>query len=445
MVQASWHGDPMLSDCTWHFAGAWHRASFEQALRRALLLNPLLRCRVQWTSGRSPRWVLTDRPEIEVFWDPPTAPARWNDDFELTKELGIRICVGSLDGGRSILSIRYHQAVSDAIGIMRFFSDLMHAYTLLRSPPGVAMTEWANPNPECLKLRGSIAPELSWLARARAGLQMLRVGKLPATPLAVLSVRAPQPWVAGELASDILSSAVLTQLRAYARARGATVSGYLLATLFRTLTVWNSRRGRPRSADRIRVTMPISTRDQRHSQMSAANCIGAAIIDRSPRECADRDALLPGISRDIHERHAAVAFADILAFNDAIARLRGKFARHKRTRHSPRCVTTAVFTYLGDIERHLPQAGPRDEHGRCVFGDVTLLRQLGHPPRQDLTRVALSVNYYRGELSMCINADATCFDRPQAMDFIALYKSQLVAGVAMDRADHEALPALSAE
>jgi hypothetical protein len=445
MVQASWHGDPMLSDCTWHFAGTWHRASFEQALRRALLLNPLFRCRIQWTKGRSPRWVLTDRPDVDVFWDAPAAPARWNDDFELTKELGVRIWVGSLGGGRSILSIRYHHAVSDAIGILRFFSDLIHTYALLRSPPGVAKTEWANPNPECLKLRGSIAPELGWLARARAGLHMLRVGNLPATPLAVPSMRAPQPWIAGELASDNLSSAVLTQLRAHAHARGVSFSDYLLATLFRTLTVWNSRRGRPRSADRMRVTMPISTRDQRHVQMSAANCIGVAIIDRSPRECVDRDALLPGIARDIHERHAAVAFADIFAFNDALARLRRKFARHKRTARSSRCVTTAIFAYLGDIERYLPQGGARDEHGCRVFGDVTLLSQFGHPPRQDLTRVALSVNSYRGELSICVNADATYFDRAQAMDFIALYKSQLVAGVALDRADSEALPALSAE
>jgi hypothetical protein len=277
---------------------------------------------------------------------------------------------------------------------------------------------------------------------------LARAGRLPVTPLAVPRDRAPQPWPAGRLAHDSVSRAVFTQLRARAKAHGVTFNDYLLATLFRTLTVWNERHGDPRPSDRMRVMMPTSTRDQRHADMPSANCIGFAIIDRSPGECAQRDALLSGMARStvaVRERRMGVAFVDILAFDQAIARARGKWLRRKRTRRSSRCVTTAILSYLGDIERYLPQGGPRDEDGSYVFGDVALLTQLGHPPRQDLTRIALSIHYYRNELILNINADAKCFDYAQALDFLSLYKATLIEATAPEQTFTQEAPALAGE
>jgi len=103
------------------------------------------------------------------------------------------------------------------------------------------------------------------------------------------------------------------------------------------------------------------------------------------------------------------------------------------------------LSYLGDIERTLPQGGPRDEHGRQVYGDLTLLTPFGFTPRQDLTRITVSAHYYRGDLILCANADATYFDRAQTMDFIALFKSLLGAEVGADKVASEAARTRTAE
>lgn len=432
MVQASWSGDPMLSDCTWQFRGTFDRAAFEQALRRAVDANPLLRCRLEWTAGQVPRWVLTDRSDLDVCWYSLTAPSGWDGDLELSDVPGLRIWIRPLGAGRTALSIHNHHALTDGIGVTRFASLLMHEYAALRAPAGAPRTEWPASDPAALVLRGSLAPQVSWRERVRSAKWLARRGKQPLTALAVPRDRAVEPWTPGELATEVVPPALFAKLRERLRAHKASVNDHLLATLFKTLAAWNERHGTSNPTDRLRVMMPANTRDERHEHMPMANCVGFAIIDRTPADCTDARTLLASVAREsrlVRDRHMGVAFVDVLALNDTIARLRGKLVRRKRTRRSSRCVTTSTLSYLGALERMLPQGGPRDEQGRYVFGDVTLLSAWGYPPRQDLTRIVLCANYYCGELSLCANADPTYFDRARAMEFLALYKSLLLAEV----------------
>jgi hypothetical protein len=435
MVQSSWPGDPMLNDSSIVVGGEVHRPSFERALRRGLELNPLFRCRLDWPRGGVPQWVLDDPAKIPLFWEPQSAPSCWNDDFELSDGPGLRIWKKPLADGRSCLWLRYHHAVSDGIGTSRLWADVMQEYARLRSPAGTDVGKWSDPELEALKLRGSIAPKRSKLERLRAALLMLRKSKRPVTPLAIPSHRAKAAWPLGEMAGDIIPSAVFTKLRALADARGVTFNDYMLANYFRTIVAWNERHGSSQPTDNLRIMIPTNTRDKRHARMPSANCIGFATLDRSPRDCADRAALLSGIAREtraILEQDLGVGFVDLLSFEWAMARLRRNFTRYKRKRRASRCLTTATLSYLGDIERVMPRGRPRDADGNHICGDLTVFLPAGYAPRQDHTRVALAGHYYNDQLVLSLAADEMYFDYESAMDFLRLFRELLEADIELD-------------
>jgi hypothetical protein len=54
--------------------------------------------------------------------------------------------------------------------------------------------------------------------------------------------------------------------------------------------------------------------------------------------------------------------------------------------------------------------------------------------RQDQTRVGLTAMYLGREFTICLNPDRTCFDYAHAMEFLGLYKAQLLAGAQVDKA-----------
>mgnify|MGYP003407031315 CR=1 FL=1 len=435
MLRASWSGDPMNNDCTWLFRGTLHRESFEQALQHAMQVNPLFSCRVDWSVRGRPRWILS-HDKVQVHWD-ETPPAHWYDDFDLTVEAGIRVWVGPFAQGISRLSIRSHHAISDGMGYGRFYGDLFHRYSVLRSPPGAAMTAWADPEPELLKLRDSIAIDRTPLARLRSGLKMLHMGLAqPPRPLAVPSSKTEGTWSDVKLAWCNVEGAAFDRLRAFVKARNITLNDYMVASLFRTLVAWNERHGSSLPNDRLRIMVPTSGRDRRHAAMPAANCVGFSITDRLAGDCADADSLLSSVARDlrtIREQHLGASYVDILSAGDAVARVRGKLVPRKRTRRSTRCAATAVLSYFGDVDRLVPGGGPRDADSCHVCGDISLVKPLALVSRQDQTRVGLTALYIRKELVIALNPDHTYFDSAHAQEFLELYKSQLLADAQVDR------------
>ena len=218
---------------------------------------------------------------------------------------------------------------------------------------------------------------------------------------------------------------MLAQLRAEAAAAQATVNDLLMASLFQTMQVWNDHRRVDRDGV-LRILMPMNMRTRAELSMPAANHTSYAFIDKRAHEISNSKQLVKSIRAETSENRQTRMPNRVMSkigMLNAIPYLLPIVL-------SPRlCHATAVLSNIGDPTRRF-RSRPARHNGRLVSGNLVLQKFFGITPMRPLTRVAMFVNTYAGQLTISVSLDPTCFSPLDTSMFLDQFCEQLTAPLA---------------
>ncbi|HEY2839609.1 MAG TPA: hypothetical protein VGJ26_10690, partial [Pirellulales bacterium] len=346
--------------------------------------------------------------------------------------------------------LEFHHVCCDGVAAMQFVEDLLTAYANEYSTESI--TEKSEPS----RPMRPLAPE-QLRDRARFGLSL--AGHLLRAPLAIFAavglseffVHRPSPIAvpkdqsnqpaaphdpskeAPASVSYRFSRAKVEELRGLAHRLGVTVNDLLVRDLLSSIEAWNGRHAAD-SEKCVRVSVPVNLRLKSDEQLPATNVVSMVFVDRKPGRYRKPLRLLRSIRRDtwiIKRFRMGLAFNSVLSL---LSRFQGALARLLVT---DRCMASAVLSNLGP---QLDKAPLPRRQGRIVIGPATLDDIEFLPPIRPLTRMALGVITYGGELTVSLQYDASCLSNDSAQSFLADYTS-MVASTAIGVRDLSPAPA----
>ncbi|MGD9912588.1 MAG: hypothetical protein AB7S80_00795 [Rhizobiaceae bacterium] len=392
-------GAPMTFFIRASLTGRFERNAFVQAVAHAQTRHPLSRAVIaghRRARTEQLRWQpATAAPPLIIWHDHgdafPAYPAG-KPSIDIKHELGLRFFLRE-DGERTTLLMQVHHSVSDAIGALRFLEDVLAIYDG-KVPPRAL-------DPELLQHRHDrLAPK--GMPRHPATVdEALNILNRLAEPL--IAPGTPPVETEATFPASLqttLTAARLVELRAEAAAHGTSLNDVLLRNLFVALNRFQRGRG---SEHPLRILMPVDLRGNRLVEMSMANAVGMAFLDREPADLLDRDALISGIAaetRRIKQGNEAVHF------NNAVE-IGGRFDDGLRLICTPtRCFSTAVLSNLVRPFAGSPLLGP---DGRLRAGNMVLESCALLPPLRPLTHAAFGILTYGDEARVALHYD------PQAL------------------------------
>jgi len=414
-----------------HFSGRLDRDGFERALAEALAGHPMLTARVESLTGGLPAWIEGDGCPPPVDWGGPDEPIRHGDGpaIDLRAAAGLRVWVRQSDDATRLF-LHFHHACCDGWASLQFIEDLLVAYHRQIEGPRCGVT--LRPlDPAGLRNRGRLEVQPGWWAQFRDLWVAARLWSELAFREPVL-LAAGRPVLAEtdppllDFQTVNVSGELTARLRAVAAAAGGTLHEVLLADLFHSVEQWNLRHGSD-DARPIRINVPITIRDRDDRLLPAANRLTFAFLSRRGRHLADPERLREGIGcemRAIRQRRLGLYFVGGLG---TFCRVPGLIPWFLRRRHS---FATAVFSFGGRVlaRSKLPRAGRR-----LVAGNVVLERITGVPPIRPLTRAAIGVGIYDGQMTINVRCDPRHFSRGDTLAFARLYEQRLAFTAGMGR------------
>ncbi len=330
--------------------------------------------------------------------------------IDLRRENGLRVWVRQGDG-RGVVRFQFHHACCDGVAASQFIEDILCEYDRQQcANPGIPSV----PRPldtQSLHRRSRFGT--GWRSRLWHRLILpwgVSVGTLR------FFLRRPAPLRCSEFAggpageydesampellTQRFTEAQLRRLLFAAGQNRVTLNTLVLRDLFLAIEAWNTLGGQ-QHRPLLRVMVPFNLRGPEHSQMSAANVVGMANVDRR-LGAADPRLLLDSLGREMKflRRFRLVAtFSAALALIECLPGLKGVF-------QADRCLATAVLSNLGRIYDGTPL---RRCHGKLVCGDLTVDAIDIAAPIRAGSRIACVLYTYAGELSLAMNCDARTF------------------------------------
>ena len=433
------HADyPMAFPIVGEATGDVDRTSAQAALEAVCERHPLFRARVAELNGR-PHWV-----------EPPAGASGTNAieyregrtiaqrGFDLRVESGVRVEFWR-DADRWRMVWHFHHCCCDGIGAAAAIGEWLLIYDALVHGRDwraqvAALDNQAFAQRARLRTRRASPPEKVPFWRRVRGVwshmgQALRVvrtkpaelsatgdaatpGRLGASselsPKAVLRVRH---WDAEQLAA----------LRRGVEACGATLNDFLIAALMMAARDWNTCHSNGRETRPIRVMMPTNQRVGEDRDLSAANVVSYAMLDRAVHTAFIPSELLASVRRET----AAIARHNLsrrfLVSLGLAARWPWLMRRTMGRRGS---WATAVLSNLGDVSRRTRKSYRLD--GDCVVaGGLRLEALYGAPPLRPGTRAGLGVSIFRQRLTVAAIMDPYHFSDADQERFLDQFQEAL--------------------
>ena len=419
MLQDDRPDHPMTFYIEMALAGQLDPQVLREAVRTAVDRNPLLGARL--AGDRDPSWIFQPRPEIRIDRTalngavvPPGGAV-----IDLAREPGVRVWWAS-ENGQVKIWIQFHHACTDGQGARRFIVDLFTGYARLS---GDDRPKFDHLDAARLRERGVYSPAggvqrtgswdkirhtFDFLCRTPSPLAAPNAdGRAPASRPPLLLWHAFQP------------EETLT-IRRRTRDEEGTLNDVAIALLFRTLADWNRRHGAARDAQRLRILVPADLRGRADARLPSANRVGFAFLTRRIGDCGDHQGLLHSVREEttyVKQTLVALDFVECL----------GPLTRFPRAlsailRWSP-CMATAVLTNLDDPSRRFLRRFPVQD-GQGMAGNLRLQRIAAVPPIRPGTRAGFGLCAYGGQMTIGLNADASCFDVPAARELLDAYVHQ---------------------
>ncbi|MEX0978522.1 MAG: hypothetical protein WDZ48_06705 [Pirellulales bacterium] len=397
------------------FSGMLSADHFQAALEATLARHPMLTAVID-SSGRRPAWIAEQRARPAVDWADESVPMSHptGDYIDLAAGAGLRVRVRT-SPGRSRVVFHFHHACCDGLAGLRFIQEVLTAYKIAAGDASARQGR-RELDSTLLRRRGELATDdgdkgslkTAWrdlyvtlrvwsaiLFRASAVLQ----APAGVAASAETSQREILPYE-----TEVLSRSESARLHALAESLDVTTNDLLLRDLLLALADWNRRHGgdarRP-----LRINVPMSVRGQHDARMPAANRIGfgfvtAELVD-DPRQLLET---VSGQTRRMKQWKLGLYFLGGLSMASRVpAVLRWALRRNQS-------LATAVLSNVGRFVADPLLARPED---LWTCGDVVLKHVTGMPPIRKLTRAAVLVIEYGGEIALSLRCDPRFFDVEQ--------------------------------
>lgn len=401
---------PANVEATLYLSGRVEPGLMRRAVRRAMDLHPITRCRLRSRSGK-PVWFLGGAApaagwfrsldlrggDLEEF-----TGSQMSSPFHLKRECPLRVFLLRTGEERWTLLGVFHHAASDGVGAFRFLRTVLEAYAALhkkaplhRTPdpftPGEREPLFRVPLEAFGDARfyGSIAHDwftrLEHLWRAPA----LRFHPTHAPPGGKADVRV--------LERSLPAAGVL----AAARSSGVTVNDLLLAALAETIAL-HSPDGPSGS---ISIMMPINLRPAERRDEVVSNLVSSVSVAIDPAAVQDRRRLLQTISKQTrYLKENRVAFSMVLLSWGTSLQPRGLRQTLYRG-FADAFAETAVLSNLGTLwpPRRPAGSGTPLEFtpgGEVRAGEATLTGARFTPPVAMPVGVSIGAATYGGILTL---------------------------------------------
>ena len=419
---------PMAFPTQFEFSGDIRRSALEAAIEETLPRHPLLCARVEYLKHRGPCFVHAAGQMPPLDWDVEGVPLRFpnGEAIDLTREVGLRFWVRKGDG-TAVLTAQFHHACCDGIGTMRFLGDLFAAYAMRTGAEGAGPIikpldveqlrtrgefhiEYPEPVSQTKAIWSTVCETAKWAVRRP-------------TPLAVPTQLGNERT--GEIGNggypgievhrfDMHQSRLLRQT---ATRLGATLNDLLLRDLFQTMWEWNEQYGPGRMGKWMQINMPQNLRTHARDGMPAANKMSYVFLTRRTSGLRDAQALLDGIrweTKIIKDWSLGLYFIVGLSCVQKVPGLYRWIAGRNR------CFATTVLSNLGDLNRRLVVAFPRDG-GRSVVGNLRLENCRMVPPLRSMTHAALLATMYANCLHINVRCDPHRFPPGASRELLSRY------------------------
>lgn len=414
---------PMSGQFEIRYTGVLDREAFEKALRATFEQHPLQRALLDVSRPRRPTWRIQPEFTIPLDWacaDKPRTYAE-GEQIDLTREIGTRIWVRQGDEHGSIL-FQFHHVTTDGIGVCNFVSDVLLAYDALIAN-GTNGSQLPQRNPKRLLSRGDIyPPDRAWRARLETWLRILEGLKRWRTfyprPFRGTGSKDVAPAPMGCTLVETLTAEQTTSLRESAKRQGATLNDRLVRDLFLSL-VADCGTEQP-DGNCLRVTIPVNLRLPSDSDMPAANKLTMCNLNRSDEQCREPDKLLDDICRETRDIRGGRG-RRLIAILNLLTRLYGRIPQRFM---GNKCLSTVVFSNLGNVDKLLPRFRRRDD-GRIVAGNVTVDALATVPDVRPQTSLVFVAMTYAGRLSLVLRYDPRLLSAAEARQFLADYSARL--------------------
>jgi hypothetical protein len=216
-----------------------------------------------------------------------------------------------------------------------------------------------------------------------------------------------------------------SELRRVASEAGGTLNDMLMCHLFGAIIDWNTAQSGQAPRGWLRINIPTNLRRAEDELMPAANVMSFTFVDRHTRDCQGSRELLESIRAEteaIKRGRLGLYFIAQLAILGAIPGGMPLVLGRRR------CFATAVLSNVGDPTRAFSTQFPRRD-GKLVIGDLLLENIAGTPPLRALTRVAIGVTGYAGQLTLGLLCDRHGFDQEQTRQFLDTYLARIRQGL----------------
>jgi len=415
---------------------------FAEAISAELKRQPLLQANaVVGQTHRNSYWRPASNctPVIRWFEGDPDEGSGFPDDFvpiNLESEIGFRLYGWqfSVNGqSRVVMKFVYHHACCDGKGGIGFVEHVFHRYHALLESQSAPPSELAVIDEEQIRSRNLPAlDKLSGFDRIWRALVV--------RPKRVAKMLISKPWLFSEkgrfsndgdqnifarplrLCTTELSVGEAKQLGMLAKKLSTTSNTILVRELFHVLsecfnrdsTLFSDQCMKPeepvvghRNRD-VRILIPFSLRDQRTSQMPAANCVSMVYLEAGKKllEADRRDD--PALVSDLDKQmsfirrwklqYSWIESIDLYAKAWPVVRL-FKFRRKKRF-GSMAPIGTTVMTNLG---RAFSSSCLINSAGEMATKSLVVKSVHIAPPCNSTVVVNFSVNFYGNRLTLDIN------------------------------------------
>ena len=409
------------------FRGTFEHAALQEAARIMVNRHPMMRSIVRWQRGR---WVWEQMldwcPVIE--WETGPRMRDWPQPYplDLRREPALRIVAIEHLGGdgkpeATSLFWQLHHALCDSVGMTMIFEDLLIAYAQIKGS-AVIFT----------KLDVGLLPQrndfgLTWFEKVKLGPgQMLgllacwKMHRQKAVPLAPGGIKADLPALgAPVMISRRFSAEERRHIGVAAKKQGVMANDFFIRDFHAALGLWRKERGLGRSADWVRLVVPVSLRRSADRFLPAVNVLSAISINRSPKTLEDRERLLRVTLADmswVKKRNLGYTFLTLLW----LCRLApGGLRRYARR---PQVHGTAILSNLGQLfaGNPLQNRARQQEVPGAVMEDFKAVT-----PFQKGACVALDAYVYAGRLMFDLNYDPRVLSEVKAERLMELFIGQL--------------------
>ncbi len=417
---------PMTFCLGFDFEGEFERAALETALEEALSRHPLFCARIERLPRKGVCWVAEPGHQTPFDWNTIDVPLECPNGgaIDLASETGMRLWVRQ-SGGRARLTVQVHHACSDGLGVLQFFGDLLAIYAgkVDGTPDTLKFTTL---DPSGLHDRGRFDVELpepisGWQIAKSSAVEAMKFLFAQPTPIAAPAVQAAAAQPFPGICSHTFDTEKTESLQFAAQLRGASVNDLLMRDAFVVMADWNTMQSPRAPGQRLRVNMPVNLRGRGHRQTPATNMMSYAFLTRSLDDCTNPSGLLDGIHEEtalIKRWSLGLMFLDGLNFTTKVPGLL-QFTTSRR-----RCLASMVVSNVGNPALHF-RTKLRDKDRRVRAGGVVLRRVTGAPPVRPMTRAAMAVFRYAGQMTIGILCDPQHFSPADTQSLLDQYVARL--------------------